>query len=64
MDAMDTTNKLTVLDVDFLSISMEEALALLQQVIARGEKESVSFINADCLNISCKDIEYLSLIHI
>ena len=63
MDAMDTTNKLTVLDVDFLSISMEEALALLQQVIARGEKESVSFINADCLNISCKDIEYRNILH-
>jgi len=62
MDAMDTTNRLNVLDVDFLSISMEEALALMQQVIAHGEKESVSFINADCLNISCRDSEYRSIL--
>ena len=74
MDVMDTAKKLNVLDVDFLSISMDEAVSLLQQVIDSGQKESVSFINADCLNISCKDAGYrailqsqnivLSLIHI
>jgi len=62
MDVMDTTNKLNVLDVDFLSISMEDALALMQQVIDRGDKETVSFINADCLNISCKDNEYREIL--
>jgi len=62
MDAMNTTNKLNVLDVDFMSISMEEALSLMQQVISRGEKESVSFINADCLNISCRDTEYRTIL--
>ena len=62
MGAMDTTNRLNVLDVDFLSISVEEALSLMQQVIARGEKESVSFINADCLNISCKDTAYRDIL--
>ncbi len=61
-DTMDSTNKFNVLDIDFLSISREEALSLLQQVIDRGEKESVSFINADCLNISCKDEEYRAIL--
>lgn len=41
---------------------MEEALSLMQQVMARGEKESVSFINADCLNISCKDDAYRNIL--
>ncbi len=63
MAAMDTANKLTVLDVDFLSISMEEALALIEQVIASGDKQCVSFINADCLNISCKDEVYRNILN-
>lgn len=62
MDVMDTTSKLNVLDVDFLSISMEEALSMLQQVIDSGQKETVSFINADCLNISCTDESYRSIL--
>lgn len=62
MDTMDSTNKLNVLDVDFLSISMEEALAVLQHVIDSGDKETVSFINADCLNISCKDQDYRAIL--
>ncbi len=62
MVAMDTTNKLNVLDVDFLSISMEEALLVLQRVIDSGGKETVSFINADCLNISCKDESYREIL--
>ena len=62
MDVMDTAKKLNVLDVDFLSISMDEAVSLLQQVIDSGQKESVSFINADCLNISCKDAGYRAIL--
>jgi len=47
---------------NFLSISMAEALALLEQVISSGQKESVSFINADCLNITRRDDEYLNIL--
>ncbi len=63
MVAMDTANKLNVLDVEFLSVSMQEALSLIEQVIASGDKQCVSFINADCLNISCKDKEYHQILN-
>ncbi len=61
-DTMDIANKLNVLDVEFLSISMEEALSLLQQIIDLGRKEPVFFINADCLNISCTDDGYRTIL--
>lgn len=61
--AMETANKLTVLDVDFLSISMEEALAMIEQIIVSGDKQCLSFINADCLNISCKDTNYRDILN-
>ena len=57
-----SAKKINVLDIDFLSISMAEALQMLEKVIADGDKECVSFINADCLNISCKDEEYRQLL--
>ncbi len=60
---MDRSRQLTVLDVGFLSISMEEALGMLADVVHSGEKESVYFINADCLNISSKDEEYRSILN-
>jgi len=63
MDSIANANKLNVLDIDFLSISMEEAVALIEQVISVGDKQCVSFINADCLNISCKDQDYHSLLN-
>ena len=50
MDLIVNANKLNVLDVDFLSISMEEAVGLIERVIADDDKQCVSFI--------------LSLIHI
>lgn len=60
---MDRSNQLTVLDVGFLSISMDEALVVITDVVKAGNKESVSFINADCLNISSKDEEYRSILN-
>ena len=62
-ESMDQANKLTLLDVGFLSISMAEALSLIRGVIREDGKESVSFINADCLNISSKDEEYRSILN-
>jgi N-acetylglucosaminyldiphosphoundecaprenol N-acetyl-beta-D-mannosaminyltransferase len=62
-ESMDQANKLTLLDVGFLSISMAEALSLIRGVIREDGKESVSFINADCLNISTKDEEYRSILN-
>lgn len=59
---MDQANRLTLLDVGFLSISMEEALTLIRGIIKSDAKETVSFINADCLNISTKDEEYRSIL--
>lgn len=60
---MNATDRLTLLNVGFLSISMEEALRLISGVIKNDEKESVSFINADCLNISSKDAEYRNILN-
>ncbi len=60
---MDAASRLTLLDVEFLSISMEEALHLIGGVIKENSKECVSFINADCLNISSKDEEYRSILN-
>lgn len=61
--AMDSSSKLNVLGVDFLSVSMDEAIELLNGVIAGGDKQTVSFINADCLNISCKDPSYKEILN-
>lgn len=42
---------------------MQEALSLLEQVIVSGGKQCIYFINADCLNISCKDTEYRDILN-
>lgn len=60
--AMNPANRLTLLDVGFLSISMDEALSIIRGVIKENSKECVSFINADCLNISSRDEEYRSIL--
>ncbi|OED40973.1 hypothetical protein AB833_10805 [Chromatiales bacterium (ex Bugula neritina AB1)] len=62
-ESMDSRNLLNVLDVDFLSISMDEALAIMDRVVLEQRKESVFFINADCLNISVKDPDYLRILN-
>ena len=63
MATMETASKLNVLDVDFLSLSIADALKLLEDVIGSGGKQCVSFINADCLNISCKDETYRNILN-
>ena len=55
--------KLVLLDVGFLSISMPKALSLIEDTVRQQRKESVSFINADCLNISCSDQEYREILN-
>lgn len=42
---------------------MQEALSLLEEVIVSGGKQCIYFINADCLNISCKDTEYRDILN-
>jgi len=42
---------------------MQEALGLVQTTLSNGAKETVSFINADCLNISCRDSEYRQILN-
>jgi N-acetylglucosaminyldiphosphoundecaprenol N-acetyl-beta-D-mannosaminyltransferase len=54
---------ISVLDVRFLNITMDQALALLDDTVSNGRKEAVSFINADCLNISVHDTEYRELLN-
>lgn len=63
MVLMDQSNQLNVLDVGFLSISMDDALSLVSGVVKADGKECVSFINADCLNISSGDHEYRSILN-
>ncbi len=60
---MESSSQLNVLDVGFLSISMDEALGTISDVINTDQKEAVFFINADCLNISAKDKEYRSILN-
>lgn len=60
---MQDLRRLVVLDVGFLSISVEKTLELFEQVISSGGKESVSFINADCINISYHDAGYRDILN-
>ncbi len=55
--------EINVLDVRFLNITMDQALGLLEHTISSGQREAVSFINADCLNISVHDEEYRALLN-
>lgn len=63
VSSMPDHQEISVLDVRFLNISMDRALALLENTIISGGKEAVSFINADCLNISVRDSEYRKLLN-
>ncbi len=60
---MQDLRRLVVLDVGFLSISVEKTLELFEQVISSGGKEAVSFINADCINISYNDSGYRDILN-
>ena len=63
VNSMPDHQEISVLDVRFLNITMDQALALLADIISSGRKEAVSFINADCLNISVHDTEYRELLN-
>lgn len=60
---MHELRKLVVLDVGFISTSLEKALSMFEEVISRGGKERVSFINADCVNISYTDSQYKEILN-
>jgi len=63
MSGMHSSSKLNVLDVGFLSVSMQSALDRIDSVISEGGKSCVFFINADCLNISCSDTHYQEILN-
>lgn len=63
VSSMPDHQEINVLDVRFLNISMDQALTLLENTIISGDKEAVSFINADCLNISVHDSDYRDLLN-
>jgi len=63
VNSMPDHQEISVLDVRFLNITMDQTLALLEDTISSGNKEAVSFINADCLNISIHDAEYRQLLN-
>lgn len=60
---LEDADKLNVLDVGFFSISSEQALAMIDETIRTNGKEPVSFINADCLNISSSDENYRDILN-
>jgi N-acetylglucosaminyldiphosphoundecaprenol N-acetyl-beta-D-mannosaminyltransferase len=54
--------KTTLMGIPFVNVTMDEAIDLL---ILRSEGESatqVSFVNADCVNITYRDAEYLDVL--
>jgi len=55
--------KLNVLGVRFISVSVERVLTLFEDVVESDRKESVYFINADCLNISSRDEPYRDILN-
>ncbi|NQZ58483.1 MAG: WecB/TagA/CpsF family glycosyltransferase [Lentisphaeraceae bacterium] len=51
-----------ILGIKFNNIMMHEALDSIQQAIAKGDKKSFSFINADCINLSVDDSHYTEVL--
>jgi len=60
---MQSFNHLTLLDVKFLNIKMQQALKLIADNIKTGTQKSIYFVNADCLNKTIKDQEYLQILN-
>ena len=55
--------KLTLLNVEFLNIDMPQALLLIKQAIQTKTQKTVYFINADCLNKTSNDKDYLQILN-
>jgi exopolysaccharide biosynthesis WecB/TagA/CpsF family protein len=44
--------------VPILNVSMEEALGMIERAVRDGERRSIYFVNADCMNITARDPDY------
>lgn len=54
---------LTLLDVTFLNIWMEQALDIIENLLKGSSTTPIYIINADCLNQTFSDKEYLDILH-
>jgi N-acetylglucosaminyldiphosphoundecaprenol N-acetyl-beta-D-mannosaminyltransferase len=52
----------TLLDIQFYNIEMQDAVNMIDHAIVSQAKTNVFFINADCLNKTVKDKEYLGVL--
>jgi N-acetylglucosaminyldiphosphoundecaprenol N-acetyl-beta-D-mannosaminyltransferase len=55
-------NKLTLFDVTFLNVRMQQALELITEAIKAGTQKTIYFVNADCLNKSIRDKTYFQIL--
>jgi N-acetylglucosaminyldiphosphoundecaprenol N-acetyl-beta-D-mannosaminyltransferase len=55
-------NSINLLEVDFLNISMNEAINHINKKIKNKEKSSFYFVNPDCFNKTFKDQTYLDVL--
>lgn len=60
---MSHVEKFSLLGVNFLNISMSQALTLVAEAIKSGVQRTVFFVNADCLNKTVTDKEYLQILN-
>lgn len=51
------------MDVQFLNIRMSQALTLIVDAIKTSTQKTIYFVNADCLNKSFKEKEYLQILN-
>jgi N-acetylglucosaminyldiphosphoundecaprenol N-acetyl-beta-D-mannosaminyltransferase len=54
--------RINLLDVEFYNIGMSDAVRMIQQAIEAKTKKNVFFINADCLNKTITDKDYLKIL--
>jgi N-acetylglucosaminyldiphosphoundecaprenol N-acetyl-beta-D-mannosaminyltransferase len=52
----------TILGISFWNVTKDTALSHIQKTVCNQEKECISFVNADCINISCEDSVYKNLL--
>jgi exopolysaccharide biosynthesis WecB/TagA/CpsF family protein len=54
--------KSTILGIQFWNTTKETIISHIQKIIRHKGKQSIAFINADCLNICFKDEDYKNLL--
>ena len=53
----------TILDVTFLNIGWQEALALIDDAVRGDRKRNLFFVNAHCLNLASTDEEFRAIVN-